>query len=88
MGHHVVGGIGLADALGEQLLQEEPGQNVTTRNTSPVMASTSFVFRRMGAQAMVPVAVATPETGNSASGVASLSSFPAEGVPNEGLSGL
>ncbi len=26
-GHHIVGGIGLADALGEQLLQEKPGQN-------------------------------------------------------------
>ncbi len=26
-GHHIVGGIGLADALGEELLQEEPGQN-------------------------------------------------------------
>ena len=27
LGHHVVGCVGLADALGEELFQEEPGQN-------------------------------------------------------------
>ena len=66
--HHVVGGIGLADALGEELLQEEPGQNRHDQKDKSGNGEHKFCLQTHGGQPMVPVTAAPIETGNSAWG--------------------
>ncbi len=82
--HHVVGGIGLADALGEKLLQEEPGQNRHHQKDKSGNGENKFCLQTHGGSAYgTRLRLRPPETGNSASGVASLSSFSCAEVPIE-----